>query len=454
MRNLILSFALVAMAAACGCSSFGAGAGVREGEARAEAERHFRLALEYRSKGEQEPARREFERALRADSNHRRAREALGYERVGDRWLRKSDIVRVEAINLDRRNILQVRARGKLLGKIFPGARREFVLAPGKLELEIRIDEAVGTDGKIISTVAHSSTPLPIRLKGERKYQLTISTSEPGFAVALGRGSWTKLVANEIARLSFSGSKCMQVVTSGMVPICSPTGEPLEIDYRAQAPRWLAASGIVERVPNKGMRFPDGLVLPREVQASVGPEEHAVFATEKGIYKEYPWIKITRFPGGWLYLEEGKQLVEGKGKCPYSERRKPPHIPAGSYLRSGTLYLNFNDSATIAGIKGNRGTEIVITPTEGRLNKGSAFITAYKPTDVGSFIVAKGTSFEVRPLHRPAGQPVTEARIIEGQVIPRHLPFIWRGKGYAVSIKGKERFYYQTDLGWVLVREL
>jgi len=362
--------------------------------------------------------------------------------------------VKVETVNLDRRNILRVRARGKLLGKILPGAQQEFVLSPGELELEVRIEEALGAGGNIISTAAHTSGPLPARFKGGGRYQLTISSGEPSFAAVLGRGSWTKLSATEIAWLSFAGGKCAQVVTSQMIPISSPAGGPLEVDYQAQAPGWLLASGIAERVPNKGMRFPNGLVLPKEVEASVGPEEHAIFATDEGIYREYPWIRITRLPGGWLYLEEGKPLIEGKGKCPYAERRRPPHIPAGSYLRSGVLYLNFNNSASIAGVEGGRDTEIIITPTEGRLNRGTVLVTAHKPTDVGNFTAGEGTSFQVGEGRGPAGRPLTEARLIAGQIVPQHLPFIWHGKGYAASVKGKERFYYQTDLGWVVVREL
>ncbi len=453
MRNLSVSLVLVGLVAVGGCFSARPGASGRRREALAEAERHFRLGSEYRDRGEEELARREFEEAIRAYSNHLGAREALGYEQVGDKWVKQSDIVRVEAANSDPRNILQVRARGKLLDRILPGTQQEFVLSPGELELEVRIEEALDASGKVISTAAHTSGPLPVRLRGGGKYQLTISAREPSFASVLGRGSWTKLSATEIAWLSFADGRCVQVVTSQMIPISNPAGGPLEVDYQAEAPGWLLASGITERVPNKGMRFPNGLVLPKEVEASVGPEEHAIFATDEGIYREYPWIRITKLPGGWLYLEEGKSLIEGKGKCPYAERRKPPHIPPGSYLRAGVLYLNFNSSAAIAGIEGARGTEIVITSTEGRLNKGTALLTAPKPTDVGNFTAGKGTSFQVGQGRGSAGRPLTEARVIEGQIVPQHLPFIWRGKGYAASVKGKQRFYYQTDLGWVVVTE-
>ncbi len=49
---------------------------------------HYRAALEAEARGASDDARREFERVLELDPEHLAARRALGYERVGDRWLR------------------------------------------------------------------------------------------------------------------------------------------------------------------------------------------------------------------------------------------------------------------------------------------------------------------------------------------------------------------------------
>ncbi len=431
----------------------GCQAGVQPEVQERAADRHYQMGLEYQRQGEERKARQAFREVLKLEVDHPGARGALGYEKIGDEWVDVSKIVRLQVFNRDRHNILEFCLQEKSLGKIHPQQQQQFALSPGKVEVELKITEAVGDKGDIIPTAQHSTLPLPVHLKGGAIYQLTVPLRQPRFARALGGGNWTRLFRDEVPWLCFARGRCERIISREMVPISNPVGGPIEVEYQALSPHWLEVSGLARKVANEGMYFPEGLILPREVEAHIGTER-TVFTTEEGTYQEYPWIRITRLPGSWLYLEEGKKLLQGEGECPYSERRKPPHIPAGTYLKSGALYLTFTAPATLAGIKGEAGTEMAITPTDGRLLEGSITVTAQRQANVGNFIAEKATSFQVTKTTEPAAYPLMQARIMQGKIIPQYLPFVWRTKGYAAMLKGKQEFYYQTDLGWVMIKEM
>ena len=61
---------------------------------------HYRLALEAEQAGHADLALRAYERVIAVDSDHRAARRALGYERVGDKWESRSEARRKQGLVL------------------------------------------------------------------------------------------------------------------------------------------------------------------------------------------------------------------------------------------------------------------------------------------------------------------------------------------------------------------
>lgn len=108
LRHWGLAAGLVA--ASCAGASFVPGSAARAGEdgvraglegrlaalAERDAGAAVRLALELEAAGASDLAAQAYERAVAVDADHRVARRALGYERVGERWLRGDDLMRAK----------------------------------------------------------------------------------------------------------------------------------------------------------------------------------------------------------------------------------------------------------------------------------------------------------------------------------------------------------------------